>query len=166
MNDEQLEEYAQNLTKKYDEVNVYDEDAVAGANIFPTISDPLLWLVKCKQGSEREACICLMNKYLVLKRQGKPLNIISATISDKVQGHLYIEAFREVHVRDAIKGLRLIYQREIIRIKKEETAAVFEIDKAAKINLKKGQWVRINTGLYSGDYAKVVISDESRGGCY
>lgn len=168
MDDEQLEAYAENLGKKYENADVYQEEEAIerNKNIFPTLSDPLLWLVKCKQGSEREACICLMNKYLALKQQGKPLHILSATVSDKVQSHMYIEAFKEVHVREAIKGLRLIYQREVIRIKKEETPNVFEIDKATKINLKKGQWVRVNTGLYSGDYAKVAGIDESKDGCY
>lgn len=168
MNDDDIEAYANNLEKKYQ--NNYDnleEGAGQGsANVLPSVSDPQLWLVKCKQGSEREASICLMNKYLALKKQGQPLNIISATISDKVQGHLYVEAFKEVHVRDAIKGLRLIYQRDIVRIKKEETPSVFEIDKASKINLKKGQWVRVNTGLYAGDFAKVVGVDDSKAGCH
>lgn len=167
MNDDEIEEYAQNLDKKYANDFEHLQEADIGAvNIFPSLSDPFLWLVKCKLGSEREACICLMNKYLALKKQGKPLNIISATISDKVQGHLYVEAFKEVHVRDAIKGLRLIYQREIVRIRNEETARVFEIDKASKISIKKGQWVRINTGLYASDYAKVVGEDDSKAGCY
>ena len=103
---------------------------------------------------------------MLTNKQGKPLEILSATISDKVQGNLYIEAFKEIHVRNAIKGLRLIYQREIIRIKKEETVTVFDIDKAAKVNLKRGQWVRVNSGLYSGDYAKVSIIDEAKSGCY
>lgn len=107
-----------------------------------------------------------MNKYLSLKKAGKPLEILSATISDKVQGHMYIEAYKEIHVRNAIKGLRLIYQRDIIRIKREETVTVFDIDKASKVNLKRGQWVRINSGLYSGDYAKVNSIDEAKSGCY
>jgi len=166
MDDEQAEEYAQNLEKKYqNNFENYEEDREA-TNLFPSLSDPILWLVKCKLGSEREACICLMNKYLDLKRRGQPLKIISATISDKVQGNLYVEAFKEAHVRDAVKGLRLIYQREVTRIKKEETASVFEIDKATKSNLKRGQWVRINTGLYTGDYAKIEEIDQFKDGCY
>jgi len=107
-----------------------------------------------------------MNKYNALKKQGKPLKILSATMSDKVQSHLYVEAFKEAHVREAIQGLRLIYQRDIIRIKKEESTTIFDIDKASKINLKKGQWVKINSGLYAGDFAKVVLVDDVKEGCY
>ena len=166
MDDEEIAQYAKNLDAKYYQEEEEQDDADEAKSIYPTRADPTLWLMKCKQGSEREACICLMNKYLALKQQGKPLSIISATVSDKVQGHLYIEAFKEIHVRAAVKGLNLIYQRECIRIKNEETASVFEMDKASKITMKKGQWVRITTGLYTGDYAKVIGVDESKAGCY
>lgn len=167
MNDDDIQEYADQLDKKYqNDYDAYAEPAEDRSNVLPTKSDPKLWLVKCKQGSEREACICLMNKYLALKKEGKPIHILSATVSDKVQSHLYVEAFREAHVREAIKGLMLIYQREVIKIKEEETTSVFDIDKASKVKLKKGQWVKITTGLYSGDFAKVKSVDDTKAGCY
>ena len=164
--EEQILEYAEGLDARHNNEARVEDEADEAKSVFPTPADPILWLVKCKQGSEREACICLMNKFLFLKKQGKPLSTISATVSDKVQGHLYIEAFKEVHVRAAIKGLNLIYQRDVIRIKNEETPNVFEIDKASKITMNKGQWVKINSGFYAGDFAKVIGVDDSKAGCY
>ncbi|CAI2358727.1 unnamed protein product [Moneuplotes crassus] len=166
MDDDELEDFAKSLENKYEKGVEEQEEEDEARNLCPTVADPILWLVKCKQGSEREVCICLMNKYLQLKKEGNPLSIISATISDKIKGHLYIEAYKECHVREAIRGMNLIFQRSCRRIKEEETANVFEIDKSAKITRKKGQWVRLNTGVYSGDYGKIVEIDDNKDGCY
>jgi hypothetical protein len=46
MDDEAIEKYAENLEKKYQSsYNDYQDEGQPG-NIFPSLSDPILWLVK------------------------------------------------------------------------------------------------------------------------
>ena len=94
-----------------DEDMVEDEDAaidgqhineILQRNNLPTVSDAKLWLVKCKMGCERQIVLQLLNKYADMKQKGKPLSILSASCSDSVKQFIYVEAFKEVHVRTAI----------------------------------------------------------------
>jgi hypothetical protein len=41
----------------------------------------------------------LMNKSIDFASKGKPLAILSATCSENVEGFIYVEAFKEIHVR-------------------------------------------------------------------
>ena len=50
----------------------------------------------------------LMNKAIDYARRGDPLQILSVTASDNVEGYIYVEAFKEINVRQAIKGLSSI----------------------------------------------------------
>lgn len=45
---------------------------------------------------------------------GKPLSILSVTATENVEGYIYVEAFKEIHVREAIKGLNLIFGKLIL----------------------------------------------------
>ena len=50
----------------------------------------------------------LMNKCIDFAQKGKHLSILSVTCSENVEGYIYIEAFKEIHVKEAIKGLSVI----------------------------------------------------------
>jgi len=43
--------------------------------------------------------MALLNKASDFARKGKPLAILSATASDATEGWIFVEAFKEVHVR-------------------------------------------------------------------
>jgi len=62
-------------------------------------------MVKVKQGSEREACVSLMNKMMALKGTKDQLYILSASVFDKIPSVIYVEAHKELHVWSAIKGM-------------------------------------------------------------
>jgi hypothetical protein len=53
-------------------------------------------------GSEREACIQLLQKCYNLAERGTPLAIKSAVCLDHLKGFFYVEAFRDSHVSDAM----------------------------------------------------------------
>ena len=72
--------------------------------------DPKLWLIKCKPNQEKRIIIALMQKFLDAKESGTPLSISSALCTD-IKGYVYIEAFRESHVRTATQGLNDLYYR-------------------------------------------------------
>lgn len=60
----------------------------------------VLNLFCCLQlGHEREAAICLMQKYIDQDLQNQPLLIKSAIALDHLKGYLYIESEKEAYVR-------------------------------------------------------------------
>ena len=50
-------------------------------------------------GHEREAAICLMQKYIDQEQMNQPLLIKSAIALDHLKGYLYIESEKEAYVR-------------------------------------------------------------------
>jgi len=74
----------------------------------PSISDPRLWQVRVKRGMERSVCMSLINKSIDLARKGNPLAILSATCNESVEGYIYVEAFKEIHVREGLLGLSAV----------------------------------------------------------
>lgn len=62
-------------------------------------------------GHEREASIGLMQKFMDMDMQGKPLLIKSAIALDHLKGYLYVESEKEAYVREVciIKKLHLIW---------------------------------------------------------
>lgn len=65
-------------------------------------------MVKVKRNSEKLATMSMMNKAIAMAKQNAPLSILSVTCSENVEGYIYVEAFKEIHVREAIKGLSVI----------------------------------------------------------
>lgn len=68
----------------------------------PSVKDPRLWQVRVKRGLEKQVCMSLINKSIDFARKGTPLSILSATCSENVEGFIYVEAFKEIHVHEAI----------------------------------------------------------------
>lgn len=54
------------------------------------------------------ATLCLMNKCIDFAKKGQHLSILSATCTDAVEGFIYVEAFKQIHVTEAIKGLSVV----------------------------------------------------------
>jgi hypothetical protein len=50
----------------------------------------------------------LINKNIDFAKKNHPLGILSATCTDNVEGYIYVEAYKEIHVREAIKGLNAV----------------------------------------------------------
>ena len=67
----------------------------------PSMEDPKMFAARCRTGQEKETVAQIMNKFLMKKN----LQIHTATFIEKFPGYIYIEAEREIHVREAIKDL-------------------------------------------------------------
>ena len=65
----------------------------------PSVNDPKLWQVRVKRNHERIAVMALINKAIDFNRRGYPLSILSVTSSDTTEGYVFVEAFKETHVR-------------------------------------------------------------------
>ncbi|XP_043717650.1 putative transcription elongation factor SPT5 homolog 1 isoform X2 [Telopea speciosissima] len=138
----------------------YDEEAtdVEQQALLPSIKDSKLWMIKCLIGHEREAAVCLMQKYI---DKGSELQIRSAIALDHLKNYIYVEADKESHVREACKGLRNIYSQKVMLVPIKEMTAVLSVE-SKSVDLSRDAWVRMKIGTYKGDLAKVVDVDNVR----
>lgn len=138
----------------------YDEEAtdVEQQALLPSVRDPKLWMVKCAMGHEREVAVCLMQKCI---DKGPEIQIRSVVALDHLKNFIYIEADKEAHVREACKGMRNIYPAKLMLVPIKEMTDVLSVESKA-IDLARDTWVRMKTGNYKGDLAKVVDVDNVR----
>ncbi|KAF2570791.1 hypothetical protein F2Q70_00002956 [Brassica cretica] len=139
----------------------YDEEAtdVEQQSLLPSVRDPKLWMVKCAIGREREVAVCLMQKFV---DRGSDLQIRSVVALDHFKNYIYVEADKEAHVKEAIKGMRNIYaNQKILLVPIREMTDVLCVESKA-IDLSRDTWVRMKIGTYKGDLAKVVDVDNVR----
>ena len=54
-----------------------------------------------KRNYEKIAVMALLNKSIDFARRGKPLSILTVTTNDSTEGWIFVEAFKETHVRQA-----------------------------------------------------------------
>lgn len=91
---------------------------------------------------------------LVLRPQ--PLQIKSVVAPDHVKGYIYVESYKQTHVKSAIEGignLRMgLWNQQMVPIK--EMTDVLKVVKEVT-NLKPKSWVRLKRGLYKDDIAQV-----------
>lgn len=136
-------------------------DGVGKQALQPNISDPKLWLIKCRIGKERECVQNLYHKYFFYNKPGNiKIKILSAMSFDSLKGYIYIEAYKEANVREAIMGMSNLRENSIRIVPIGEMIQVFSFDKISKIDLKPKQWVRMKSGLYEGDLAQVVSIED------
>ena len=84
------------------------EAAVVEQSLLPSTRDAKLWQVRVKKNFEKVAVMALLNKSMDFARRGQPLSILSVTSSDSTEGYIYIEAFKEIHVKEACANLHFI----------------------------------------------------------
>ncbi|KAI5680813.1 hypothetical protein M9H77_02040 [Catharanthus roseus] len=159
--EEDIEALERRLHERYGKREVeYDEEAteVEQQALLPSVRDPKLWMVKCAIGREREVAVCLMQKSI---DKGSELQIRSVIALDHLKNYIYIEADKEAHVREAVKGMRNIYAAKIMLVPIKEMTDVLSVESKA-VDLSRDTWVRMKTGTYKGDLAKVVDVDNVR----
>ncbi|XVF37098.1 hypothetical protein REPUB_Repub19eG0116200 [Reevesia pubescens] len=146
--------YARSSHTEYDEETTDVEQQA----LLPSVRDPKLWMVKCAIGRERETAVCLMQKFI---DKGSELQIRSVIALDHLKNYIYVEADKEAHVREAVKGLRNIFAAKIMLVPIREMTDVLSVESKA-IDLSRDTWVRMKIGTYKGDLAQVVDVDNVR----
>uniref|UniRef100_A0A5F8G394 Transcription elongation factor SPT5 n=1 Tax=Monodelphis domestica TaxID=13616 RepID=A0A5F8G394_MONDO len=93
----------------------------------------------------------------------QPLQIKSVVAPEHVKGYIYVEAYKQTHVKQAIEGvgnLRLGYwNQQMVPIK--EMTDVLKVVKEVT-NLKPKSWVRLKRGIYKDDIAQVDYVEPSQ----
>ena len=135
-------------------------DEITQQTLLPEVKDPNLWMVKCRIGEEKQTVLQLMRKMIAYQHEEEPLQIRSVVAPEHVKGYIYVEAFKQSHVKAAIDGisnLRMgVYQQQMVPIK--EMTDVLRVVKE-QAGLKSKQWVRIKRGVFTGDLAQVDYVD-------
>ncbi|XP_033751673.1 transcription elongation factor SPT5-like [Pecten maximus] len=143
------------LTERFGE-GAEMSDEITQQGLLPGVKDPNLWLVKCRIGFERETAIQLMRKFIAYQFTDEPLQIKSVISKESLKGYIYIEAFKQTHVKQAMEGignLRMgLWSQQMVPIK--EMTDVMKIVRESTI-LKAKAWVRLKRGLYKEDLAQV-----------
>ena len=144
------------------EADMYDDEDYGDDSRFTDLPDaqrdPKLWLLKCKPGCERMLIISLMQKYLDAAEAGTPLSI-KAALCTEIKGYVYVEAFKETHVREATQGLNGLFYR-ITQVPAREMTDVMRVRSAEKKALVPGAWVRMRRNdNYKDDLGQVLDLD-------
>ena len=123
-------------------------------------------MVKCHIGAEKETAFKLMKKFIWVNDE-KPLLIKSVVSPENLKGYIYVEAYKQSHVKQAIEGNSKlsIGQHKQMMVPIQEMTDVLKVVKNATL-VKKGSWVRLKKGFYRDDIAQVVYVDNSQNTLY
>lgn len=69
--------------------------------------------------------ISLMLKSIDFAKRGSPLSILSVTQSKAAEGYVYVEAFKEMHVREAVKGLSIFFGGKMLLVPTVEMSGIY-----------------------------------------
>lgn len=131
-------------------------DEITQQGLLPGVKDPNLWLVKCRIGEERQTAIQLMRKCIAYQFSDEPLQIKSVIAKESLKGYIYIEAYKQTHVKQAIQevgSLKMgIWSQQMVPIK--EMTDVLKVVKESAV-LKPKSWVRLKRGVFKDDLAQV-----------
>lgn len=144
--------------------NEFETTEVRQQTLVPTVKDPKLWVIKCVENMEKELCICLLQKSYDFAARGTPLLIKSVFCQDHLKGHIYVEAYKEAHVRDALKGLRGVFHSKPPRlVPLNEMVDAVTVPQKHTRSIVPGSWVRMKSGVYKGDLGKVLAVEQGSG---
>lgn len=118
------------------------------------VSMPLFWCASVLTWRRRVAVLTVDSCVSHLCLQ--PLQIKSVVAPEHVKGYIYVEAYKQTHVKQAIEGvgnLRLGYWNQQMVPIKEMTDVLKVVKEVA--NLKPKSWVRLKRGIYKDDIAQV-----------
>ncbi|KAJ8450312.1 hypothetical protein Cgig2_004769 [Carnegiea gigantea] len=152
------ERYGSRISTDHDDQFDEETTEVEQQALLPSVKDPKLWMVKCSPGHERKVAASLMQKTL---DKGSELHIISAIALDHLKNYIYIEAYKEAYVKEACKGMRNIFARDVTMVPLKEMSNVLTV-RSQEVNISRGDWVRLKRSTYTGDLAKVIDVDDVR----
>ena len=120
-------------------------------------------MIKCRIGEEKNTALQLMRKFIAYARTEEPLHIKSLVAPEGVKGYVYIESFKQSHVKQAVEGisnLRIgLWNQTMVPI--PQMCDVLRVVKSMP-TLKKNAWVRLKRGVFKEDLAQVDYVDASQ----
>jgi transcription elongation factor SPT5 len=159
------EKQAEILRQRYATKNrsgrgIADSAVVPRRLLLPSVDDPSIWAVRCKEGKEREAVFSIMKR--IEERMGtrEELGITCAFerggTQSTMKGYIYVEAQRQADILTALDGLLNIYPRtKMMLVEIKEMPDLLRVTKTEM--LVAGTYVRLRRPpKYAGDLAQVI----------
>lgn len=127
--------------------------------LLPSVDDPSIWAVKCREGKEREAVFSIMKR--IEERMGSKDELAITCAFERggtnstMKGFIYIEAQRQTDILSALDGVMNVYPRtKMMLVEIKEMPDLLRVSKTP--TLQPGAYVRLRRpAKYAGDLAQV-----------
>ena len=163
--EQQAEVYKQRYGKRHRKRGMGEGDVLPRRLLLPSVDDPSIWAIKCKEGKEREVIFNIMKRVEEARGTPSKLHITSAFErggpNSVMKGTIYVEAQRLNDVILALEGMLNVYVRSkahLVDVK--EMPDLLRIQKTDP--LERGAWVRLRRPpKHNGDLAQVLDVTEN-----
>ncbi|CZR48526.1 uncharacterized protein FPRO_04147 [Fusarium proliferatum ET1] len=142
-----------------------DASVVPKRLLLPSVDDPSIWAVRCKEGKEREVVFSIMKR--IEERAGtKDELAITAAFerggTDSVmKGFVYVEARRQTDILKGLDSMMNVYPHsKMVLVDIKDMPELFRVSKTP--SLEPGAWVRLRRPMkHNGDLAQVIDVTEN-----
>ncbi|KNE65095.1 hypothetical protein AMAG_10756 [Allomyces macrogynus ATCC 38327] len=143
-----------------------DVSARSQHSLLPSVRDPKLWMVRCREGKERDLVLLVMRKHFFATPRDTPVRIHSIFCRDDLKGYIYVEADLAAHVTEALDKVTGVYLSRMTLVPVKEMADVLTIKKEDQaVDLAHKKWARIRRGKYAGDLVRIEDVADSGDKC-
>jgi len=159
------EKQAEILRQRYANKNrsgraIGDSAVVPKRLLLPSVDDPSIWAVRCKEGKEREVVFSIMKR--IEERSGTKDELAITCAFERggtqstMKGFIYVEAQRQTDILVALDGLMNVYPRtKMMLVEIKERPDLLRVTKSP--TLEPGAYVRLRRpAKYAGDLAQVM----------
>ncbi|KAM0679607.1 hypothetical protein GINT2_002249 [Glugoides intestinalis] len=147
-----FDEFAEELKERYGEER-YEEEEVLEAplqgHLLPTAQSPLLFIVRCKVGKEKEICQRIFER-------SEDSGICSVVQKEGLKGYIYIESFKKQEVEEALAKVRNVARRRFNVVPLKEMVEAMSYRKEIVVS----EFARIKGGKYRGDLVQILENFE------
>lgn len=167
-NDQDVHDIAEALRQRYGRSGSSRFRGAASGQVsqrllLPSVDDPSIWAIRCRQGKEKELVRQIMKKKISLQHSKTPLEIFSCFQRDNFSSYIYIEARKVEAVTQALSGLVGIFGNQgRLLVPIEEYPDLLRATKSSDVEVVPGIYVRIKQGKYKGDLA--IVEDLAENG--
>ncbi|KAK4154248.1 hypothetical protein C8A00DRAFT_33003 [Chaetomidium leptoderma] len=144
----------------------YGEMAVVPKRLLlPSVDDPGIWAVRCKEGKERDVVFSIMRRIEERSNTKDEVPITAAFErggpNSVMKGYIYVEARRQNDIMIALDGVLDVYPRtKMILVELKDMPDLLRVTKTP--NLEPGAWVRLKKpAKHAGDLAQVLDVTEN-----
>lgn len=142
-----------------------DSAVVPKRLLLPSVDDPSIWGVRCKEGKEREVVFSIQKRIEERLGTRDELAITSAFErggpNSVMKGLIYVEAQRSTDVIQALDGMLNVYPRtKMVLVEIKDMPELLRVVKTP--SLEPGAWVRLKKPpKHAGDLGQVLDVTES-----
>lgn len=133
--------------------------------LLPSVDDPSIWAVRCKEGKEREVVFSIMKR--IEERAGTKDELAITAAFERggtlsvMKGFIYVEAQRQTDILKALDNIFNVYPRsKMILVEIKDMPELLRVTKTPI--LSPGAWVRLQRPMkHKGDLAQVLDVTEN-----